>query len=352
MVEGIKVPRRGGEAALKLLKRLGLVDITYKVAHSGDDILIPLKRGLEAEDRAQLAPSIGPFEKVTFQPIPHHKQKTILDLLGDILPPHLLAAVPRSIDIVGHIAIVELPPELAEYGGVVGEAILEAHRRMRTVLAKAGKVEGDYRLREFRLIAGEGKTETLHIEYGCRLALDLTKVYFSPRLAGEHWRVSKQARDGEVVVDMFAGIGPFSIMMAKAHTDIKIYAIDANPHAIAYLEKNIQLNRVEGKISPIWGEADRVVEERLRGIADRVIMNLPERALDFVAAACNALKPWGGMIHFYEFTAEPNPVEKAEGDLRRAVEGAGRQIRWIHLAKIVKATAPREWQTVVDASII
>jgi tRNA (guanine37-N1)-methyltransferase len=352
MVEGVKVPRKEGETALKLLKKLGLVNAAYKIAHSDDHILIPLKRSPEVEERAQLAQSIGPFEETTFQPTPRHARKTTLNILGDRLPPHLLASVPRSIDIVGHIAIVELPPELAEHESVVGETVLEAHPRLRTVLAKAGKVGGDYRLREYRLIAGEDRTETLHMEYGCRLALDISKVYFSPRLAGEHWRVSRQAREGEVVVDMFAGVGPFSIMIARARADIKIYAIDANPDAVAYLERNIQLNRVEGKVIPILGEADRVVEEGLKGIADRVIMNLPEKALEFIAAACNALRREGGMIHFYEFAAEPNPVEKTEGDLRSAVEGAGRRIKQIYLAKTVKATAPREWQVVVDAFII
>ncbi|MEM3736977.1 MAG: class I SAM-dependent methyltransferase family protein [Candidatus Bathyarchaeia archaeon] len=352
MVEGLRVPRDKGELALAVLKELRLLEATYRVAQSEDYIIIPLKRGLKAEDRVQLMPRIGPFSEVSFQPTTRPRRRCLLEILNELLPPHLVALAPRSLDIIGHIAIVELPPELAGHESAVGKAILKANPQVKTVLAKVGKVEGEYRLRGYKLIAGEDRTETLHREYGCQLAVDPCKVYFSPRLAGEHWRVASQVREGEVVVDMFAGVGAFSILTAKTHNEIKVYAIDVNPYAISYLEKNIHLNHVEGKVIPIKGEASKVIEETLKGVADRIIMNLPERAVEFVGAACEALKPRGGVVHFYKFAAEPNPTDKAIQDLAKAVEKAGRQILRLQLSKVVKEIAPREWQVAVDAFII
>ena len=212
----------------------------------------------------------------------------LVDMLEDKLPPHLLASVPHAIDFVGDIAIIEVPPELEGHKKTVGEAILKTHKRVSTVLAKSGAVEGLYRLREFEVIAGVEKTATVHREHGCVYHVDLAKAYFSPRLSHEHNRVAGQVRDGETVVDMFAGVGPFSILIAKERENVKVYAIDVNPDAVEFLKSNIAINRVERKVMPVLGDVRQVVKERLIGVADRVIMNLPEKAIEYVDVACEA----------------------------------------------------------------
>jgi len=272
-------------------------------------------------------------------------------MLEDKLPPHLLASLPHAIDFVGDIAILEIPPELETHKKIIGEAIMKTHKRVGTVLAKSSAIEGVYRLREFEVIAGVGKTETVHREHGCVYHVDLTKAYFSPRLSHEHDRVASLVREGETVVDMFAGVGPFSILIAKKHENVRVYAIDVNPDAVNFLRRNIVMNHVEKKVVPILGDTRQVVTESFMGIADRVIMNLPERAIEYVDVACEAIRSGGGIMHYYEFTSAPNPLETAKVRLIEAMKRTNREVKEVLLARIVRATAPFTWQVVVDAEI-
>jgi len=276
---------------------------------------------------------------------------THLDLLSDTLPSNLLVKVPRAIDFIGDIAIVEIPPELENYKKVIGEALLKAHKQTKTVLAKSGAVEGVYRIRDFEVIAGANKTATVYQEYGCVYHVDVAKAYFSPRLSSEHNRVASQVKEGETVVDLFAGVGPFAIPIAKKHQNVRVYAVDVNPDAVALLKRNVAVNRVEKQVVPVLGDARQVVKERLFGEADRVIMNLPETAYEFVDVACEALKAEGGVIHYYDFVKASDPLEAANVRLTEAVNPNGRKVKKLLLAKPVREVAPYTWQVVVDAEI-
>ncbi|MFQ6073957.1 MAG: class I SAM-dependent methyltransferase family protein [Candidatus Bathyarchaeia archaeon] len=274
-----------------------------------------------------------------------------MDVFEEKLPPHLLASLPHAVDYVGDIAIVEIPPELENYKRMIGEAILFTHKRVSTVLAKSGAVEGVYRVRRFEVIAGVEKTETAHKEHGCVFHVDLAKAYFSPRLSYEHNRIAAQVKQGETVIDMFAGVGSFAILIAKKCAKVKIYAIDVNPDAVHYLKRNIRANNVEAKVTPILGDARQIIQEKLKRVANRVIMNLPEKAIEYVDIACEALQRKGGVIHYYEFVNAPNPLEAARNHLSGAVKKTGRSLEKILLARSVRATAPYTWQVVVDAEI-
>ncbi len=153
------------------------------------------------------------------------------------------------------------------------------------------------------------------------------------------------------MVDLFAGVGPFSVQIAKKRRRVLVYAIDANPDAVRYLEKNIVANRVEKKIVAILGYARRIVDERLVGVADRVIMNLPERALEHVDVACKTIKTKGGIVHYYEFTDDPYPLETAKNRLIETVKQAGRNVKEVLLTRTVRVTAPYKWQVAVDVEI-
>jgi tRNA (guanine37-N1)-methyltransferase len=218
-------------------------------------------------------------------------------------------------------------------------------------VAKSGAVRGVCRLREYEVIAGLPCTETVYKEHGCKYFLDLKKVYFSPRLCHEHHRIASQVEENETVIDMFAGTGPFSVLIAKLHNDVRVYAVDVNPDAVRYLEKNVIANSVLGKVVPILGEIKRVVQEKLRRTADRVIMNLPESAIEYVDVACQALRSEGGIMHYYEFAEGLNAVDAAKRHLMEAVNRTGRNITGFLSARIVREVAPFKWQVVVDAVI-
>ena len=348
----VKVPKIHGEKTIILANKLEIVKKELEIQRNKNFLFIPLIRQPSVNELKILKEQVLDCEFLTYT-FPERKKrvKTFAELLEDRLSPHLLASLPRSIDLVGDIAIIEILPELDAYKRIIGEAILETHKNVRTVLAKAGAISGTYRLREFSVIAGEPKTETIHKEHGCQYYVDLAKAYFSSRLSYEHKRVASLIEEGETVIDMFAGVGSFAIQIAKAHENVKVYAIDVNPDAVEFLKRNIRLNRVEGKVHPILGDAKKVVEERLAGVADRVIMNLPEKAIEFVDAACKALKPEGGIVHFYSFISASVSLENVKLRFIKAVEKCGRKVEKIFFSRLVRATAPYEWQVVLDAKI-
>jgi tRNA (guanine37-N1)-methyltransferase len=279
-------------------------------------------------------------------------QKTYAGILEAQLPEQLLKKIPRALDIIGEIAIAEIPPELKAHERLIGKAILKSHKNVHTVLAKAGSITGKYRIRDYRIIAGENRTTTIHKEYGCKFKVDITKAYFSPRLSSEHKRVASLVQNKETVIDLFTGVGPFSLLIAKDKADVKVFAIDINSEAIKLLEENIRLNRVEEKVVPLLGDARQIIEERLSGVADRVIMNLPEKANEFVDTACKALKPSGGIIHYYGFVRLPETIQDKEAILTEEVKKNKREINSILFKKIVRETAPYESQFVLDAKIL
>jgi tRNA (guanine37-N1)-methyltransferase len=348
----IKVPKIHGEKIVFLTKKFAAADKELKVQRNTDFIYVPLVRPLKESELKALTEQVSDFQLSTriFQER-EKSMKTLAELLESKLPPHLLASLPRSIDIVGDIAIVDIPPELGAHRRIIGEAALKLHGKVRTVLTKASAVSGTYRVRKFEIIAGQSKTETVHKEHGCKYCIDLAKAYFSPRLSYEHKRVATLIQKGETIVDLFAGVGPFSVLIAKNNPTVRVYSVDVNPHAIEFLKKNIRLNRVEGRVYPILGDARQVVEERLFGIADRLIMNLPEKAMEFVDTACEAINPNGGIVHLYSFIGAPENLENMKLRLKDAVKNCGRNVEKILFSRNVRETAPYKWQAVLDAKI-
>ncbi len=348
----LKVPKNLGEQAIRLVAEIDLFNRELKIQQIEDYLCIPLTSEPSPVVLNKFKKKLSTF-KISAHNVPERKKRHLvpLDYLADELPPNLLVSVPRAIDFVGDIAIVEIPPELLTYKKTIGEALLKAHKQTCTVLAKAGAVEGVYRLRDYEVIAGVKKTVTVYREYGCVYHVDVAKAYFSPRLSSEHNRVASQIKEGETVVDLFAGVGPFAIPIAKKHKNVRVYAVDVNPDAVFLLKRNVAVNRAEKQVVPILGDARQVVREQLLGKADHVIMNLPETALEFVDVACEALKPKGGIIHYYCFEKVSDPLETASVRLNEAVNRNNRQVKNILLAKTVREVAPYTWQVVVDAQI-
>jgi len=124
-----------------------------------------------------------------------------------------------------------------------------------------------------------------------------------------------------------------------------------NPDAVTFLKKNIRLNRVDGKVHPILGDARQVASKKLTGVADRVIMNLPESAIEFVGAACHALKPQGGIVHFYSFTTASVSLEDTQNMFEEAVKKSGRKVTEFLFSRSVRETAPHENQVVLDVRV-
>ena len=181
--------------------------------------------------------------------------------------------------------------------------------------------------------------------------VDVTNAFFSPRLSTEHNRVASLVNPDEVVLDMFCGIGPFSILIARKVFS-SVYAIDVNPNAIEYLKKNIKLNKLRGTLISYVGDAREVViKNNLVGIADRVIMNHPVAADKFIDVACKALKKEGGILHFYDFLKTEELEESMEKKVIDKIMKYSRQVEKIFTKRIVRPIAPHTYQVVIDLKI-
>ena len=348
----IKVPKKQSEEVLAFANDLGVFDKSLLIQRDQESICIPLTRQLEGNELAILKTRVPEYRLETLIFVQKMSTAgTVMQALEGKMPSHLLTSLPQALDVVGDIAIVEIPPDLKSYQNLIGESILKIHKNVKTVLAKAGSISGVFRLREFTFIAGEKKTQTIHREFGCQFHVDVAKAYFSPRLSHEHMRVASLVQAGETVVDLFAGVGPFSVLISKRQLSVRVYAVDINPEALELLKANVRVNRVENRVFPILADARQITSKELSGLSDRVIMNLPETSIGFVDAACRAIKLGGGIIHFYAFVRSPDSIEKQEKRFFEAVEKAGRKCEQILCAKNVRETAPFEFQVVLDAKI-
>jgi len=337
---GIRVRRFNAEKLRLELRKLGLLDSDWKAEKDASYVYFPVKKQPPIELLNQFDAEI--IEK-SFRP--STRKRTLTDLLKDVLSPHELATLPTAIDIVGDIAIIELPEDLISKGEVIGKTIMKIHRNVKAVYAKK-PVSGEFRIRGLIHLAGERKTLTVHKEYNVSLLVDVAKAFFSPRLSWEHNRVANQVTANEVVVDMFTGVGPFAIHIAKKVRLSIVYAIDLNPYAYELLLKNIRLNRVRGNVVPLHGDASEILEKMPKGFASRVIMDHPSEAHKFLGSALYALKR-GGKIHYYRFMAGDNPVRMAAKELTQLASKIGRKIKILYGRK-VKSSAPREWLVVVE----
>ena len=342
----LKVAVRDGERTRKALLEHNLLDIDFKILSQDGALFIPLRHEVKSELIDTILGS-NHYEtgEMDFESI-FHGPKNLSEALEIYLSPEELELVPRAYDLIGDIAVLEIPDELSSHREMIGRVFHEVHKNFSTVLAKKGAISGTTRVREYQCLAGEDKTETIHIEYGCRLAVDLSKAYFSPRLLEEHNRIAQLVKDNEFVVDMFCGVGPFPIHIAR-HGNAHIVAIDINPDAIALLKKSIGLNKLVGTVEPIVGNAKDYSKSK---IADRVIMNHPSGAFDFVPDACRILKPQG-VLHYYDFVGGENPEDTVTNKLTQLVDEAGRTVEMVCLVRRVRDSAPYEFQMVVDAII-
>ena len=348
----IKVPKQQGETAIALTSELELIDKSLLIQKEGNALCIPLLRSPQENELSTIQKRIPTLE-ITTNTFREKKPsiETLMQTLEGKLPPHLLEVVPQALDIIGDIVILEIPVELEPHKTLIGQAILQTHKNIKTVLAKAGAISGTYRIREFTFIAGEQKTQTIHKEFGCQYHVDVAKAYFSPRLSHEHQRVASLVQSGETVVDLFAGVGPFSVLIAKKNPRVKLYAVDLNPDAVELLKINARVNRVDNRVFAIQADARQIAKGKLNGVADRVIMNLPETAIGFVDSACQVIKPQGGVIHFYGFIRKPDTIAEMKLRFSTAVRESERKVAEFLYAKSIRETAPYESQVVLDAKI-
>src|SRR5213594_47207 len=259
------------------------------------------------------------------------------------VPPNLRPLLPKAFDAIGDIVVVRLPEELNGLERQIGDAILRWNPKVRTVAVDDG-VKGELRVRRVRVVAGQEKTRTEHVEFGLRYLVDIERAYFSPRLGSERWRVAQQVRPSEVVVDMFAGVGPYAILIARTRQPKAVHAIDANPDAVELLRENVRRNRANVVVHEGHGPS------LLQGVApvDRVIMDLPQSGAEFLPTAAIAVRD-GGVVNFYTI-AERGFVEDAKGEAVKLVREGGKEAEVLE-TRVVRGYSPGKVHLALDLRI-
>ncbi len=341
MVLAVKVPKKEAERAKKELEKKSLLNTEYKVVKRGNFVFFPVKEAIEG------------YEVVDVDlPPTRRKPRSLEEALKRVLSEEELRSLVKSFDIIGHVAVIEIPEELREKERIIAEAIMKVHPNVRTVAVEEGPTSGPYRVQPVRVIAGEKNLLTLYKEHSVEMWVEVGSVYFSVRHSFERKRIAEQVKPGEVVAALFAGVGPYPLVIAKKQPLVKkIYAVELNPKAYELMVKNVEHNRLERKIIPVWGDVRDVVPRMFSRMADRVIMPLPKSAEDFLDVAMEALKPEGGIIHFYTFGPAEDPYSRAEKKIKEIAGKWGYDVEFL-LERKVADYAPRVWKVVIDAKVL
>ncbi len=253
-----------------------------------------------------------------------------------------------AFDQIGEIIIVRIPDSLLSKKEIIGKTLLDQVKIVRSVFYQASAVEGEFRTRSLEILAGEDNTETEYREFGCRFTVDVKNAFFSPRLSTERERIANLIQNGEVMTNMFAGIGMFSITAAKKKK-CTVYSLDINPVASKLCETNIGLNKLAGNIISINGDASEIIKEQLVDKSDRTLMVLPERSDEFLESAINTTKD-GGIIHYYSHIHADKKTDAGKLSEEHYLKVTPVKSEILN-SKIVRAVGPRFYQTVVDIKI-
>jgi tRNA (guanine37-N1)-methyltransferase len=275
------------------------------------------------------------------------------NLLSKKISPEELKNVCRSYEVIGNIAVLRNSSVPEHLLTMVAKTVTEINKNIKTVLCQVGPVTGSFRLRKLKWIHGEKTTETIHREFDCLFKVNLNHSYFSPRLSYERARIARQTEYHETVLNMFGGVGCFSILIAKLGKARKFYSIDINPKATQFARENCELNKIANIVSIFEGDAKEIILKKMKGVADRVLMPLPEKAFEYLEYAVLALKAGNSFIHYYGFVhakVNENPVEKIKKKVSDWLKKHNINFNIIFSRK-VRTVGPRWYQIVLDIMI-
>ncbi|MHA1198980.1 MAG: class I SAM-dependent methyltransferase [Candidatus Heimdallarchaeaceae archaeon] len=345
---GVRTSYKLAETVLKELRKQKAIDLTLEFIREDEWLIIPVT--LSEEQTLLLLEEIeGDFEVKSFTFTQKEElPKNLFDAVKEDIPLDLHNYIPKAYDLIGDIVVVDITEEILEYKAKIGNALLSLFPSISSVYRKASAVTGETRVRELELLAGEEKCETVHQEHGIKIFTNVCKAYFSPRLGDEHKRLSDKVKNNEIVVDLFTGVGSFPLHIARSK-EATVFAVDINKIALSCLEKSMDLNKLKGTIAIVYGDCRHVINSLLK--ADKIIMNLPGKAQEYLDVVCQIIKP-GGIIYFYQFVPDDKPEEKMKQILEEKLKEQNFSIKEIISFQKIRESAPREIHACLEVSVI
>lgn len=327
---------------MEAIRPRGLVDDRLAIIRAPDQdrVLIPLTRRPDGqlpvpgaqlqEAEVPLNPKLPPADRVRMA-------------LEDQLPDRVLERLPTGWQMLGEVCVVRLDEALAGYQALVGQALGQA-LGARSVLHLEGS-RGELREPDTRLVWGDPDTRTVHREHGLIFHLDPAKVMFSAGNKHERHRLVDRIEPGEHVVDLFAGVGYFTLPLARAGA--RVTACEKNPVSAGFLADNVQANALADRVEIRRGDCRQVAPV---GTADRVLLGYFPGTHRFLATAVGALGAAGGCLHYHTVAEGPEPLAAAEAELLDHLPDPAPAVTSIQ-ARRVKTVAPGTSHVVLDVEV-
>ncbi len=338
-VLGVRVERTLAEKLRKELSSMHSVDTTRLIVDDGGYVVIPLVRMPPGDVLVRFSGSIVdasfPVREIQKDPIDQ-----VLDVVR--IPVQLKAALPSKWELFGDVLVLKLDSSLDKYERAIAEAYARV-LKAKTVLRDVGGISGDFRQPVIRTLFGNDSVTT-HLENGIKFRFDVSMIMFSSGNVEERERMASIHCDGETIVDMFAGIGYFSIPIAAYQRPARVIACEINPVAHTYLVENIALNKVGNTVEPVLGDNRELKGE---SFADRVVMGYVRTTHEFLPTAFRLLRD-GGMLHYHETC--PNEL-LPQRPIQHLSEVARSQKVVVERLKAIKSYSPGVSHVVVDARV-
>ena len=341
----IQVKKAHAQKAKEALLAAKALGSKHRIVADGETVAFPL--AADGQDAVKLLKAKQiPGKQVERDAAERKRDEGLAERLDRILSPEEREMVVTAFDTVGDIAILDIPDELQKKEKHIAEAVLASHKNLKVVLRKAGIHGGEFRTQQMAHLAGEERKETIHKESGCRISLDVEKVYFSPRLGNERLRVSQQVKKGEDILVLFSGCAPYVCVIAKNSGPHRIVGIEKNPVGHSYGLKNLSLNKIRN--AELFLGDVKEVAPKIKERFDRIVMPLPKSAGDFLHEALSLAKQ-KAVLHFYDFKDEKGILE-SEQLIKRACAAEGWKCSILRTV-ICGDYSPRVHRICVDALI-
>jgi len=345
MVKCLKLKKQFGQSAKQWLLKKKWLDRERIVGRTTKYLFLPLVD--DANPKQILKEFTGTIEERNL--INVKKRAVSLKQALEQIIPGRSEEMSRSFDVVGDIAVLEIPKELEKMEKSIAWTLKRTHPNIKVVAKKAGITEGEFRVRKIEVIIGKDRSNTLHREYGALMKVDLNRAYFSPRLGNERQRIAKQVKKGEKVLVMFAGIGPFPLVIARAQAESEIWGVEINPSAVKLFKDNIKRNKLADRITAIGGDVRKEVP-KLKQKFDRIVMVLPAKAEQFLDVAFKVAKK-GAIIHVYQFASEKEIPKKVSEKINKEAVKLKKKIKILDVVTCGNY-APRVHRVCLDIKVL
>ena len=348
---GIKVRKKHAQKLKKYLTEIEIIDFSLKPKNFENHIIFPILKLPSLKERMKILTKGKSISIIKEKFAPQKKKPLSLrEALEKKLTRKELDSLITSFNVLGNTAIIEIPDVLKNKQKIIAKTLLEINKNIESVCKISSAHSGKYRTQKVTRLAGKKLSNVFYKESGSVFEIELGKVFFSPRLSTERIRISKLIKKNEIIGALFAGVGPYPIIFAKKSKMKKAYAVELNPNAVALMKSNVKLNKTESKIEIFKGDVKKAVSKHLKGKCDRVVMPLPKGAEHFLKDAFIALKPKGGVIHFYQFADKNEPYKKPFEIIKETSFQMKKKTRILRKAK-VRSFSPSKIQVVIDIKV-